>query len=886
MENLSINNSPIKTTINNLLHGDFIDLTDDAEPQSQTVVLDNPNQQTVVGNTANKKICILENTLLTPSTKSPTGVEVSYFVSPPDLPFVKEDSGPPFVKTYKGRRSHQSSQEMLPSRYLKRADGVPLPAREIVVGNDNGDVFMEEPQKKQRFSNFFSELNKNTKNCNNPTDAPPFLKLPQTYPGPAQLLHKVKQSSPAVKEINQDTVNTQIKPTNLTTSTLDNTPIKMSPVVERMAKEINLIPNSPLKQGCTSDNLVKPIKTSSLVKKSVKKINLSPNLPITTLQASVSNPMDNASPHQMISETREKTHFKARILSRTQTKRKPPRKTFDPVETLAEIVEAATAVANIELKENEPRPEPPIIYLLYPVKNSSEVLVASNDPNQMIEVDEETPLEPAVPTEEVPRLTKHLEIEPAVTRMTKDLEIEPACAVTPVDINKILNRGKKENLVSRCEEVPLEYDQGKFLGFTRKERRKTSCYSFYKTLIKIDEKSIKMLKRSVAKLTNEVRDYQKNVIYCPSSSDYFLPETIKEECIDIKDEELDSFEDQIHDVIYNTDVLPTISEVISQVNKEVREITEKEPASRKNDLHAKLAKPEQALKLIKEGLEMIQSWSKEANSSPVKKIEDEWTQKIKESGEVPKKKRGRKKKIVELEQLEEKSGDEWKTKTKKSVVAVNEVIRKSNILFEELPKKRGRKKKIVEVKELKMKSEDKREVKTKGSVVTVNEVIRKRNILLEEFPRKRGRKRNIVESKKTKGGVVTVNEVIRKKNILLEEFPRKRGRKKKIVDESKKTKGSVVTVNDVIMNNTLIGEVPKKRGMKKKIVEVNEKKIEDVPKLQRPWKRKENVVARSGRKTEIIEVSDDDDDDLLVLKRVDIIDQNGVVMTERRQKKP
>ncbi|EFA03857.1 hypothetical protein TcasGA2_TC013973 [Tribolium castaneum] len=792
MDGHAVNNPPMKNDTNNSFRGDIIDLTDDTEPQQkgQTVVSSTSN----LDNGVNKKIRILENTLLNPSTS--TGLALS--ISPSLLisgnekntsstscekesnEAFTEDLSSPFIKTYTGRRGPETKRN-LPNLYLTTADGLPLPSQEIIVSDDidNDDVVLVEERKKEKP---LSTLKNSTcitgnRSVAKPKEKPPAPKPPPSPTGQMNTVNQTPNITPLRPTMNKNVVSTQIttanlnpnrsvkpvetgivspnsrlkKNTNVVVNPLNFAPIKgiVSPnlplkkitatsnsniKVNKTPHPTNFKPVKPLVKGIISPN--SPMKKITATSKSNMMVNpltfipikpkrmVSPNSPLKkTTATSSSNVMVNGAPNPInakpvepmetpmareiikkirviphfpvkenavtsnlvVNSAPNRPNFKAKILARTKPKPKPkpPVKAFNPVETLAEIVETATAVANIEPQENECQPNQPIIYLLYPLQNSSDVLVASNDPNHV----EEPPIEEAPPS----------------PIMTNDVEIEPPCVVTPVDITKILNQGKKPDLMSRCEEAPLNDDQGDFLGFTRRERRKTACCSFYKTLLKIDMRNIKMLKKSIEELSN----YQKNVIYCACPSDNFLPETIKEElspeCIKIEDEDIDPFEDQIHDVIYNTDALPSISEVISQVNEEVRQIKQMEATIQKNELQAKLTKPEQALKLIKEGLELIQSWSKEANSSvdveevpkkkrgrPKTKIDEEVPkpQNVVPVSTVTRKRRGRKN--GELEALKKIQ------KRKRSVVSVSD-IRNSVRLDGELPKKRGRKKKVVEV---------------------------------------------------------------------------------------------------------------------------------------------------------------------------------------------
>ncbi|XP_068904019.1 uncharacterized protein [Tenebrio molitor] len=349
-------------------------------------------------------------------------------------------------------------------------------------------------------------------------------------------------------------------------------------------------------------------------------------------------------------------HCNSLQFSNRQNKTSTPQ-VSSPRQVIADITEAASAVAAITPNESICDPSLQYYFVLcpLPVNYTLPSATSADSTSAINEIICLSSPEPA-PEETTPVacVVSSTDADFLKKPTTEDVEIEPPAAVTPVDIMKIINEGKSSTPRELCGSEVKHRDDAPFKGFTKVERRKRRCLRDLRQMIKQIDTEMEELNKSVFR-------FESSFVNCGNSNEDFLPEVKSE--IDELEESTNNFtdiEERVSNEIYNTPTLPTITEVISQVNEEVLELRTQWRSDQ--DLQAKLAKPEQALKLIKEGLELIQSWSREASSSKEKaKIETKVSDGLK---------RGRKKTvpIVEEEKTKKKVGRRKKTEEAKQEV--------------------------------------------------------------------------------------------------------------------------------------------------------------------------------------------------------------------------
>ncbi|KAJ3653524.1 hypothetical protein Zmor_012771 [Zophobas morio] len=208
--------------------------------------------------------------------------------------------------------------------------------------------------------------------------------------------------------------------------------------------------------------------------------------------------------------------------------------------------------------------------------------------------------------------------------------VEPP-VVTPVDILQIINRGKKPEIEGRCVYNQDPKNGVHFLGFTKREMRPASCLKEIKAIIKKDKTKITRLRNKMA-----AQD-RSHVVYCGGASNYFLPEGVKTECEEEEarheiEYQTFTFEntERRHELV-ETEILPTITEVVSKVNLQVLQMKQ----TRKSAAPANLSRTEEALQLIKKGLEMIQSWSQDDKVEKRKRVDPIFQGKRGEAEVVP-----------------------------------------------------------------------------------------------------------------------------------------------------------------------------------------------------------------------------------------------------------
>lgn len=882
--------SPSQGKINTkLYHGDVIDLTDDLEVRTQVRTMGqnrfNSNRNNLLNltqldnNTKAKKICILDNTVI----KNSSNVDV----------------------TQQQKINSSKNNGLLVHKRPNLEDGStkkPVVTPNIVKNIDMSKLLFLETQNEKHLLN---------------TD-----NIKRSREVKVTCLPVVKNVPKAVQEVvvgidNDDDVILVTEPPKTSTQEAKK-PVQKPysvPAVQTVRKVISQIPKTPINLN-NSQTQQTPSKS---------KINGIRSIPTIQLTGSTSKPAENkcikTQPQQNITVSNplpswfNKSVLEANSANKVMKNNKTLSASFNPVKTLEEIVEAATAVANIEPSETEvTQPVQPIIYLLYPLQNSSDVIVASNDPNQVSEdktvpespkkISEEpiildpeeqisceviskhspkkipeepillnsikcspstTPKNKTTPrrvlqdpiectsvsrnkisetffqTSEEPILLDSVKCSPTIPknkttprRLLQDPiectsfknKISPGkilqdpieCTsasrskipetffgfdrpvIRPVDISKILDKGKKRQIRSRCGNVPHKFTK-KFSGFSDSEENKFVCTPTVKNLLKREFSRITVL-RSKLTVLNSTLEKDSHVIYCSAPNDNYLPETLKSE-----DEDDDSayIENQIEDLVYNAGI-PTIGEVISQVNEEVRQIKEQEARiKRKKDLGLKLSKPEQALKLIKEGLELIQSWSKETHKSEEANKPAETPKRCNGSeAEVPvvKKRRARKGGSVEA--------TDYNNISETQVVPVGK-------------KRRARKKRSVSIEATDYndisETQETSVVKKRRDKKQQNITIKINNQLTDFY--------NIQE--------VEAVPAVKK---------RRRRKKESVVDIQNNTQGM-----DYIQDETVTVKSPKKR-----------------------------------RRNKVFECANDDDNELLIVKKVDIIKQNSIKKRVRKRK--